>query len=115
MPFTQGESGNPSGRPPGSQNKAKKKLREMIENFLIDNFEKVQEEFDKLEGKEKVKFYCVLLPYGLAKVKPEGDMVFERLTDQEIDELYEKLKDVAIRTIEETAAQARIPERPADG
>jgi len=109
MPFTPGESGNPNGRPAGSQNKAKKKLREMIETFLLDNFEQVQEEFDRLEGKDKVKFYCDLLPYGLAKMKAEPDLIFERLTDQEINELFEKLKHVATQTIKNTAAENGIP------
>ncbi|HTA83545.1 MAG TPA: hypothetical protein VK783_11440 [Bacteroidia bacterium] len=115
MPFIQGESGSPNGRPVGSQNKAKKKLREMIENFLVESFEEGQKEFDELQGKDKVKFYCELLPYGLAKIKSESDTTFERLTDEEIDELFEKLKDVATRTIEEKRAQARISQRPAEG
>jgi hypothetical protein len=108
MPFIQGESGNPDGRPVGSQNKRKKQLREMIENFLVNNFEAVVEEINTLPSKDKIKFYVGLLPYGLGKVKAEGDVSLDRLTDQEIDEIFEKLKEVATRTIEETTQRYAI-------
>ena len=101
MPFEQGQSGNPAGRPKGSMNKARKELKEKITMFLLDNFEAVQEEFNKLEGKEKVQFYCAMLPYGLAKVKPEPEINRDRLTDEEINEIYEKLKYVAIKQLQE--------------
>ena len=103
MPFTKGESGNPEGRPVGSQNKRKKQLREMIENFLVNNFEAVVEEINTMSSKDKIKFYVVMLPYGLGKVRAEsGDVNLDRLTDQEIDEIFEKLRKVATQTIEET-------------
>jgi hypothetical protein len=115
MPFEQGQSGNPGGRPKGSMNKAKKDLREKLCQFLVDNFEAVQEEFDKLEGPEKVKFYVALLPYGLAKVKPEPEVNLERLTDTELDELFEKLKDVASKQLQEQEGEAQLFERPPAG
>ncbi|HTA82722.1 MAG TPA: DUF5681 domain-containing protein, partial [Bacteroidia bacterium] len=103
MPFTKGESGNPEGRPVGSQNKRKKQLREMIENFLVNNFEAVVEGINTMSSKDKIKFYVELLPYGLGKVRAESsDVSLDRLTDQEIDEIFGKLKDVATQTIEET-------------
>jgi uncharacterized protein DUF5681 len=105
MPFEQGESGNPAGRPKGSQNKATKELREKICQFLLDNFARVQEEFNNLEGKDKVKFYCDLLPFGLARIKPSDDNTLDRLTDTELNDLFEKLKDVANRQIQDTEAE----------
>lgn len=108
MPFTQGKSGNPGGRPAGSQNKRKTQLREMIENFLVDNFEKVVEEINTLEAKDRVKFYCILLPYGLAKVKPEADNNIERLTERELDEIFEKLKHVAEQSIKNATSDAVV-------
>ena len=113
MPFTQGESGNPEGRPVGSQNKRKKQLREKIENFLVNNFEAVVEEINTMSSKDKIKFYVEMLPYGLGKVKAESSEVnFDRMTDQEIEEIYEKLKDVATKTIEETARSTAINYQP---
>jgi hypothetical protein len=115
MPFVAGESGNPGGRPRGSQNKAKKDLREAITQFLLDNFEKVQEEFDKLEGAEKVKYYCQLLPYGLAKIKPEVEPNLNRLTEEEMDELFEKLKNVVLQRFERPGYEKAVHGRSAEG
>ena len=109
MPFTKGESGNPEGRPVGSQNKRKKQLREMIENFLVNNFEAVVEEINTMSSKDKIKFYVEMLPYGLGKVRAESsDVNLDRLTDQEIDEIFERLKEVATQTIEETTRSYAI-------
>ncbi len=58
MAFEKGESGNPAGRPKGALNKKTKELRQMISDFLLENFEEVQKTFKELPPKGKVKLYC---------------------------------------------------------
>lgn len=87
-----------------SPNKAKQALREKINRFLIDNFDAIEEVFEVLEPKEKVRFYCALLPFGMAKVKPEPEVNTDRLTDEQVNEIFEKLKEVANKQIEATLA-----------
>ena len=101
MPFEKGESGNPAGRPKGSLNKTAKDLRQMISDFLVENFEEVQKCFKELPPKEKVKTYCHLLAFAVPKLRPSDELMMERLTDQELDELYEKLKEAANKQIAE--------------
>jgi hypothetical protein len=115
MPFEQGQSGNPGGRPKGSMNQAKRELKEAIAQFLLNNFEKVQAEFEQLQGKDKVQFYCALLPYGLAKVKPEAENLLDGLSDEQVLELFEKLQHVVNTQIENTLSKAGLPARPAEG
>lgn len=93
MTFTIGQSGNPSGRPKGSQNKTPNELRLMIGDFLKENFQEVKNAFDSLEPEKKAKIYTDLLSYGLPKLTASSLSVkFEDLTDEQLDDLIRKLK-----------------------
>lgn len=92
MPFEKGNSGNPDGRPKGTNNKLSKQLRETINGFLETKFESVIEDFEKLTPKERLKFYCELLQYGLPKlqaVQMEND--FENLSDEQLNFIINEL------------------------
>ncbi|MBE9509358.1 MAG: hypothetical protein IMY71_00650 [Bacteroidetes bacterium] len=42
----------------------------MIKDFLTENLENFQEEFENLDTKDKLKFIVDILPYGLPKYQP---------------------------------------------
>jgi hypothetical protein len=93
MPFKKGQSGNIKGRTLGSSNRITKQLRESIASFLENNFERLESDFESLPPRDRIKFYCDLLQYGLPKlqtVQLEND--FERLTDSELDKIISDLK-----------------------
>jgi hypothetical protein len=95
MAFEPGKSGNPNGRPKGSLNKTSSELREKITLFLNENFENVQKEFESLQGRDKVKMYTDLLPYGTPKLQnmslnPDFDSMSEEQLDQIINALLER-------------------------
>lgn len=93
MPYTKGESGNPTGRPKGSPNKMSAQLRETITDFLEDNFEKVISDFEELTPRDRVKFYCDLLQYGLPRLQAvQVESEFERLSDEQLQEIIDNLK-----------------------
>ena len=56
------------GRKPKSLNKIPRDLRLSITDFLNEKFEEVVNEFDKLEGKDKLNFYKDLLGYAVPKL-----------------------------------------------
>ncbi len=67
--FKKGNSGNPNGRPKGAKNKTSTDLRELISNFLLENFETIQADFDELQPMERAKVFRDLLQYGLPKIQ----------------------------------------------
>lgn len=91
MGFKKGQSGNPAGRPHGSQNKAGGELRQMITDFLENRFEGVVKDFEKLEPKDRLKVYTDLLQYGLPKLQAVSNSIdFEQLKDEQLAEVFER-------------------------
>ena len=69
MPFNKGLSGNPNGRKKGTPNKITKDLRESLQFFLETNEATFQATFDKLEPKDKIRYYIDLLPFVIPKLQ----------------------------------------------
>jgi hypothetical protein len=93
MAFQKGISGNPQGRPKGTANKVSMQLREMITDFLENNFEQIQKDFKKLQPREKAKVYCDLLQYGLPKLQAiQIETEFDKLTDADLDYIIKELQ-----------------------
>jgi len=82
------------GRQAGSENKISNSLRASISAFLEDNFNKVQQTFDKANEREKLTFYVQLLRFALPQLQSvEMTSELETLTDEQLNILYEKLRD----------------------
>lgn len=94
--YKEGKSGNPNGRPKGAKNKIGGDLREMISEFLKDQFPVIVEDFKKLKPREKAKIYGDLLQYGLPRLQSISmETQLESLTDEQLTELMERLTKVA--------------------
>jgi len=88
-----GKTNNPNGRPKGAKNKVTAPLREMITDFLNDNFDEVQSEFMNLDPKDKLKVYTDLLQYAVPKLRSvEVKDEFDKLTDEQLDQIINELK-----------------------
>ncbi len=67
--FQKGKSGNPKGRKVGSPNKVTGDLRARINTLLSDTFDKIIDDFDQLEPRERVAAWAKLAEYVLPKHK----------------------------------------------
>lgn len=65
--FTKGNKGG--GRPKGSKNKATSELRQIIQDFLDSNINKLQNDFDSLEPKERIDTIIKLMDFALPKLQ----------------------------------------------
>ena len=99
------------GREKGTPNKTTGEMRELISAFLTNNWKGVQNDFDKLEPKDRLQFFERLLQYSLPKMQSvqhdfELEAKLERLSDNELDEVIGRISEsvgIAKRT-------AKLPE-----
>lgn len=57
------------GRELGTPNKLTKELRNALKDIVYSEIEKIQQNFDKLDSKERIELLIKILPYVLPKVE----------------------------------------------
>ena len=95
--YQKGESGNPTGRPPGAKNRVNDEIRTRINTFLDENFETIQSDIKDLEARERVRFYIELLQYGVPKLKQtelKTEFDFDNLSDNELTALFNRVNSM---------------------
>ena len=94
MPFKKGQSGNKAGKPKGATNKTTTDLRKWINQFIDDNREQIQKDWKGLEPKDRLVMFEKLLKYSLPTLQATSmDVSFEKLTDEQLDEIINQLKN----------------------
>src|SRR3954452_3076472 len=101
MGLPKGRSNNLHGRPRGSLNKNRIELRERITSLLEKNFDRVEGLIPKLRPKDQIRAYIDLLQYSVPKLQAVNvDATFERLDDDQLDELLNRLRNGSIKYAE---------------
>lgn len=80
------------GRKKGTLNKATQTAKEWIVQTLSANWEQMKSDLKVLEPKERLQLLFKLLEYVAPKQRETSNNIkFEDLTDEEMDELIDKL------------------------
>lgn len=87
-----GRTNNPAGRPKGTPNKVTTELRTRINDFLSNNWEGIEKDFRSLPPKERTMLFEKLLQYCVPRLQSTEIDIMETLTDEQIDQIIEKLK-----------------------
>lgn len=81
------------GRKKGSKNKVSETLRKNISRFLAAEFTEIQAIFYELSPRERARLYCDLLQYSVPKLQAtQLTSDLDKLTEQQVNEIFEKLK-----------------------
>jgi hypothetical protein len=59
------------GREVGTPNHNTAEIRNLINQFISNNWESVQTDFDKLEPKDRLQFYERLMQYAVPKIQAQ--------------------------------------------
>jgi len=87
------ENGN-AGRPKGAVNKSTLIMKDRIQSLFDDNFEKIQEDLEALEAKDRLKFMTDLMPYLMPKLQSTSysqSIDLDGMTEQELDILINRI------------------------
>lgn len=89
--FTKGNKAG--GRTHGAKNRATQKIRENFLQFIESNLLKIQEDFDKLDPKDRFKVLLDMAKFVLPTLKAvEFGNVLDELSEADFQILIEKLK-----------------------
>lgn len=87
------EKGN-AGRPKGAKNKSSGQIRDRIQDLFDDNFDKIQEDLESLEAKDRLKFLSDLMPYLLPKLQSttySQKLDLDGMSEEDLDKLINRI------------------------
>ena len=86
------ERNKTGGRKIGTPNKITSNLKATIQGIVERQFETLEDDLEQMDGKDKVNAVLKLIEYILPKQR-EQKINFSDMSDSEIDELINRLKD----------------------
>ncbi len=83
---------NRNGRPKGSRNKSTEEIKSILNGFISDNLEDLQEVYDSLEPKDKVSFLEKIIRYIIPQQKElKQNIDITSLGEGDLDYIIERI------------------------
>ena len=80
------------GRKPGKPNKATTDLRQWINDFIDSNLEQIQQDWKRLEPRERIVLFEKLLKYSIPTLQATSLTTdFEKLSDEDLQKIVDEL------------------------
>lgn len=80
------------GRTPGTPNKVTTDLRTKIQSILSNNIDRVQDDLDSLEPRERLAIIEKLLSYAVPKLTASSiDMDLNTLSDEQLNQIINSI------------------------
>ena len=90
--FEKGKSGNAKGKPKGAVNKTTADLRQWITDFINDNKEQLQADWQSLDAKDRILMFEKLLKYALPTLQATSLATdFNAMTEEQLNQIINKL------------------------
>ena len=90
MPYSKGESGNISGRPKGTPNRATGDMRAWLYAFVSGNTAQIKKDWQTLEPSQRVMLFEKLLKY-VVPAQTEITAQIDTLSEGQVDQLYDRI------------------------
>lgn len=88
MGLPKGQTNNPNGRPKGTPNRTTKEVKDLLNQFISDNLDDLQSEYDKLESEKKLQFFERVLKYVIPQQREINQTIdVSQLSENELDQL----------------------------
>jgi hypothetical protein len=92
MGLKKGQTNNLNGRPKGAKGRVSRDLKQWISDFLTNQVDKIEKDWETLEPKDRIAAFQQLLKYTIPTLQAVNNRInWQALSENDIDTILNKL------------------------